>query len=129
MVIALGWHFDKNEPIANGCSRDPEFDASYLKDLYLKADPNYSGRVTVPVLWDKETKTIVNNESADIIKMFNCEFNEFAKNHGLNLRPPKLEREIDQVNEWVYDELNNGVYKAGFATLQDKCTRLLLMMY
>lgn len=87
----------------------------------MKSDPSYKGRFTVPVLWDKKLSTIVNNESAEIIQMLNSSFNEFAENPSLNLRPQNLIKKIDDANQWIYDELNNGVYKAGFATTQDNC--------
>lgn len=121
--LSPGWHFDKSEEPFPGCTRDPVFDADFLRELYLKSDPSYKGRATVPVLWDKKLSTIVNNESADIIQMLNSDFNEFAENPSLNLRPQSLVEKIDQANEWIYDGLNNGVYKAGFATTQENCTR------
>lgn len=117
-----GWRFDKSKAPFDGCTRDPAFDADFLKDIYFKADPEYSGRFTVPVLWDKLTKTIVNNESADIIKMLNCEFNDICENPSLDLRPARLVDQIEESNQWIYDQLNNGVYKAGFATSQEQCT-------
>jgi glutathionyl-hydroquinone reductase len=75
----------------------------------------------VPVLWDKKTHTIVNNESSEIIRMLNREFQAFAANPDLDLYPSRLAAEIDAVNAWIYDGFNNGVYKAGFATKQDVC--------
>jgi putative glutathione S-transferase len=89
-----------------------------MYELYLKADSNYSGRVTVPVLWDKKTQTIVNNESAEIIRIFNSSFNELTGNTE-DFYPQDLRSEIDDVNEWVYNSINNGVYKSGFSTTQD----------
>ncbi|WP_319529779.1 glutathione S-transferase family protein [uncultured Cohaesibacter sp.] len=108
-----GWTF---EP-AEGVISDPLFGADYLYQIYTKADPTYSGRVTVPVLWDKKTGTIVSNESAEIIRMFNSAFD------GIGAKPgdyyPEAEREeIDAINARVYDTVNNGVYKSGFATTQ-----------
>lgn len=96
-------------------------DADFLKQLYLKADPCYSARFTVPVLWDTYYSTIVNNESSDIIKMFNSEFNQLCENPVLDLMPTNLKNVIEDANEWIYEELNNGVYKAGFATSQEEC--------
>lgn len=90
---------------------------TYLRDIYTLADPQYSGRVTVPVLWDKHRQTIVNNESADIIRMFNQAFDSAGACAG-DFYPAELQREIDQLNARVYDHVNNGVYKAGFATTQ-----------
>ena len=93
---------------------------SYLHQLYAKAKPDYTGRVTVPVLWDASEGRIVNNESAEIIRMLNNRFDAFAKRRLDDLYPPKLRKEIDRVNERVYRTVNNGVYRAGFATAQDK---------
>ncbi|GAA5963296.1 hypothetical protein JCM8115_000966 [Rhodotorula mucilaginosa] len=100
---------------------DPLFGSKFLRELYFRVDPDYSGRFTVPVLWDKQTNTIVNNESSEIIRMLNTEFNhllpdEFA---NLDLYPENLRAEIDDQNDWVYNTVNNGVYKSGFATKQD----------
>jgi putative glutathione S-transferase len=81
--------------------------------------PSDAGKYTVPVLWDKKTSTIVNNESAEIVRMFNSEFNQFAKNPDLDLYPENLRKEIDSVNEWVYATINNGVYRCGFASKQE----------
>jgi putative glutathione S-transferase len=81
-------------------------------------DPNYTGRFTVPILFDKKTKMIVNNESSEIIRMFNTEFNEFAGNPSLDLYPVSLQNRIDELNDIIYNGINNGVYKAGFATSQ-----------
>ena len=94
---------------------DPINNAKELKDLYLKADPNYNLRYTVPLLWDCKLNTIVNNESSEIIRILN-DFGDLST--GPDLYPASQRTEIDQVNEWIYDGLNNGVYKAGFATDQ-----------
>ncbi|MBK1669375.1 glutathione-dependent reductase [Rhodovibrio sodomensis] len=107
-----GWEFTADWPDhANG--------ANYLRELYVKADPGYTGRVTVPTLWDRKQGTIANNESADLVRILNADFNAFAKNPGLDLYPDDLAGEIERVNEQVYHHVNNGVYKAGFATGQD----------
>lgn len=90
--------------------------------VYLKVNPEYDGRITVPVLWDKQTSTIVNNESAEIIRMFNSEFNAIAKNPELDLYPAELQKQIDEMNEFVYPNINDGVYKCGFAKSQSACT-------
>lgn len=90
-----------------------------LAQLYRLSQSNYRGRNTVPVLWDKQTKTIVNNESADIILLLNSQFNQYAKNPSLNLYPSSLVRQIDQWNEKIYHHVNNGVYRCGFAQTQE----------
>lgn len=114
-----GWKFsDPHE--TSGCIPDPLYKCNFIKELYLKADPNYSGRFTVPVLFDSKLETIVNNESAEIVRMLNSEFNDFAKNPQLDLYPEALRPQIDEMNAWIYDDFNNGVYKAGFATTQEK---------
>ncbi|KOP22669.1 glutathione S-transferase [Hapalosiphon sp. MRB220] len=89
-----------------------------LPDIYNLAVPGYQGRCTVPVLWDTQTKTIVNNESAEIIVMLNSQFNEFATNPGLDLYPEELREQIDRWNEKIYHAVNNGVYRCGFAQSQ-----------
>ena len=109
-----GWAFSG----APGAIPDDVNGARFLRDIYLKADPNNTGRVSVPVLWDKEKDTIVNNESAEIIRMFNSEFDEWG-DAGLDLYPDELRTEIDAVNARVYRDINNGVYKSGFATTQE----------
>ena len=108
-----GWTF---EP-AEGVVADPILGATHLHRVYTAASPRYTGRVTVPVLWDRVTSTIVNNESSDILRMFNAAFDAVGARPG-DYRPPTLRDEIDAVNARVYDTLNNGVYKAGFATTQ-----------
>jgi len=90
----------------------------FLYQLYLKADANYEGRVTVPVLWDKKSKTIVSNESSEIIRMFNSAFNHLTRNLN-DYYPEPLRGDIDELNDRVYDTINNGVYRAGFATSQE----------
>jgi len=92
----------------------------YLHELYARAKPDYTGRVSVPVLWDSKTQAIVNNESSEIIRMLNREFDRFAMRRLHDLYPEKLRKEIDAVNDRVYRTVNNGVYRAGFATVQEK---------
>ena len=101
----------------DGVIPDPIHGAAYLREVYTAAKPDYSGRVTVPVLWDRERATIVSNESADIIRMMNSAFDGCGAS-GPDLYPAELRHEIDVVNDLVYGAVNNGVYKAGFATTQ-----------
>eukprot|EP01054_Gregarina_sp_Poly1_P003332 Gregarina_sp_Poly_1__3331@NODE_195_length_11596_cov_85_481395_g174_i0_p3_GENE_NODE_195_length_11596_cov_85_481395_g174_i0NODE_195_length_11596_cov_85_481395_g174_i0_p3_ORF_typecomplete_len324_score31_80GST_N_2/PF13409_6/3_1e24GST_C_2/PF13410_6/1_7e19GST_C/PF00043_25/1_8e12GST_C_3/PF14497_6/2_4e09GST_C_5/PF16865_5/8_6e06GST_C_6/PF17171_4/8_5e03GST_C_6/PF17171_4/0_0061GST_N_3/PF13417_6/0_13Glutaredoxin2_C/PF04399_13/0_15_NODE_195_length_11596_cov_85_481395_g174_i04871458 len=110
-----GWTFDSSMAGATG---DRLYGLKYLYQLYTMDSPDATTRVTVPVLWDSKTKRIVNNESSDIIRMFNECFDDVGAKPG-NFYPPALRLEIDQINSCVYDEVNNGVYKAGFATSQE----------
>jgi putative glutathione S-transferase len=107
------WEF-LDEP---GAIPDTVNNTEYLWQLYLKADPNYSGRVTVPVLWDKQTNTIVNNESREIIRMFDTQFNDFAQ-EDIDFYPQDLRKVVDETIDKIYQPINNGVYRAGFATSQ-----------
>ncbi|MDE8558446.1 glutathione S-transferase family protein [Pantoea vagans] len=108
---AQGWRFG-NFP---GAQPDPLNNAQYLHEIYTRVAPDYTGRATVPVLWDRKTATIVSNESADIVRMFNSGFGDLADNR-IDLYPAALRAEIDALNESLYPRLNNGVYRAGFAT-------------
>jgi glutathionyl-hydroquinone reductase len=108
-----GWDFGGYP----GSEADPFSPARHLHELYTRADPTYSGRATVPVLWDKQRGTIVNNESAEILRMLNTSFGDLAQNH-IDLYPEALRPEIDALNADIYPKLNNGVYRAGFATTQ-----------
>lgn len=90
----------------------------FVKEIYYQTDPNYSDRFTVPILYDTKTKTIVNNESSEIIRILNSEFNEFSSAPELDLYPEALRSKIDELNEMIYEGINNGVYKSGFATVQ-----------
>ncbi|GKY88098.1 glutathione S-transferase family protein [Sinisalibacter aestuarii] len=105
-----GWRFGEDADPING--------ASYLHEVYTRADPDISGRATVPVLWDKKRGTIVNNESADILRMLNSGFGDLA-NDSFDFYPADLREEIDALNARIYTGLNNGVYRAGFATTQE----------
>ncbi|MGB3469487.1 MAG: glutathione S-transferase family protein [Erythrobacter sp.] len=109
-----GWTFDDGP----GVIPDPNENAATIHELYQIADPQVSGKATVPVLWDKKERRIINNESADIIRIFNTAFADLGANE-LDLYPPALREEIDAVNERVYRDVNNGVYKSGFATTQE----------
>ena len=110
-----GWTF-KDDP--DGIVGDKLFGSDFMYEIYLKADPHYTGRVTVPTLWDKQQNTIVSNESADIIRMFNSSFDGVGAADG-DYYPDDKKVEIDEINERVYHTVNNGVYKSGFATAQD----------
>jgi putative glutathione S-transferase len=109
-----GWSFNEGP----GVIADSINQLDFVHQLYVLADSDYSGRVTVPILWDKQQKTIVNNESADIIRMLNSAFDEIGATQG-DYYPQALRADIESVNELVYHNINNGVYKAGFATTQD----------
>lgn len=114
-MLSDGWEFRTDFPGATG---DTLFGSKYMRDIYLRANPQASGRVTVPVLWDRQQNTIVSNESADIIRMFNSAFDEITGNTD-NYLPDDLRDRCDALNSRIYDSVNNGVYKAGFATSQD----------
>ncbi|WP_062012634.1 glutathione S-transferase family protein [Aureimonas sp. AU4] len=110
-----GWTFSDRP----GTLPDTVNGAKRLYEIYLEADPHYTGRVTVPVLWDKQENTIVSNESAEILRMFNRSFHGIADAGAPDLYPDGLAAEIDAVNQRIYDTVNNGVYKCGFATTQE----------
>ncbi|MBG9368136.1 glutathione S-transferase family protein [Streptococcus sp. NLN64] len=112
-MLENGWTFAEGP----GVIADSIFNSDYLYQVYLKADPQYTGRVTVPVLWDKKTNTIVSNESAEIMRMFNSAFNDLTGNQE-DYYPQELQEAIDEMNDFVYPNINNGVYKAGFSTSQ-----------
>lgn len=114
LMLEHGWTFEEGE----GVIGDPIFQARYLHEVYTAVKPDYTGRVTVPVLFDKKTKTIVNNESSEIIRMLNTAFDDLGAKPG-NYVPDQWLEEIDAVNDFVYHRINNGVYKAGFATKQE----------
>ncbi|UDE96312.1 glutathione S-transferase family protein [Carnobacterium viridans] len=114
LMAENGWTFDAEE----GVIPDPVIDAEYVYELYTHVEPNYSGRVTVPLLYDLKQNKIVNNESSEIMRMLNSAFNEVGAKEG-DYYPEALRPEIDEINEKVYHAVNNGVYKAGFATKQE----------
>ncbi|MGE6741605.1 glutathione S-transferase family protein [Allorhizobium pseudoryzae] len=116
LMLEQGWEFRPDDDA--DATDDPLFGAKTLWQVYVNADPHYSGRVTVPVLWDKQKTTIVSNESAEIIRMFNSAFDGLTGSTD-DFCPADLLAEIDEVNALVYDSVNNGVYKAGFATTQE----------
>lgn len=111
---ADGWTFETDE----AATGDTLFGSRFMHEIYTRAEPEYTGRVTVPVLWDKKKGTIVSNESSEIIRMFNSAFDGAGAKAG-DYFPRDLRDRIEEVNGWVYDQINNGVYKAGFATAQD----------
>ena len=114
-MLSDGWTFETDDKGANG---DALFGLSYLRDVYLKAKPDMTGRVTVPVLWDKSRNTIVSNESSEIIRMFNSAFDRITGNTQ-DFWPEEMRDDIEKVNARIYDTLNNGVYRSGFATSQE----------
>jgi putative glutathione S-transferase len=116
LMDANGWSFSERR----GCVPDTVNGAAHLYEIYLKVRPDFSGRVTVPTLWDKQRGTIVNNESSEIIRMLNREFDAFAQRSFPDQYPEDLRTEIDRWNDLIYRTVNNGVYRAGFASAQDK---------
>jgi putative glutathione S-transferase len=114
IMLSNGWTYNEDE----GSTGDPIFGFDFHHQIYTKADPNYSGRVTVPVLWDKHKNTIVSNESADIIRMLNSAFDHIGATEG-DFWPENKQEEIEALNTRIYKAVNNGVYRAGFATSQE----------
>ena len=114
-LLEEGWAFDDSYP---GATKESLYGFKFLRELYQKSDPNVTTSVTVPVLWDKQTETIVNNESSQVIRIFNSAFNELTGNNE-NYYPDHLQEEIDKLNDWIYNSVNNGVYKCGFAKTQE----------
>lgn len=119
-----GWTFEKYP----GVIADPINHADKLYEVYIAAKPDYTGRVTVPILWDKKTNRIVSNESSEIIRMFNSAFDEVGALPG-NFLPADKQAEIDEINTFVYHAINNGVYKTGFATTQDAYEEALFELF
>jgi putative glutathione S-transferase len=109
-----GWEFSENP----GCIPDTVNGLKYLREVYVKADPHYTGRVTVPVLWDKKSGTIVNNQSREIMRMFDTVFDGLG-DPGVTFYPERLREKIDGTIDAIYNPINNGVYRAGFATSQE----------
>ena len=124
LMLENGWAFKNRD----GGTEDKVNGADFLWQVYTKADPNYTGRVTVPVLWDKQRQTIVSNESAEIIRMFNGAFDHLTGNTA-DFYPEALRDGIDEINAIVYKTVNNGVYKAGFATKQDVYSQNVLKLF
>ncbi|MEP3245791.1 MAG: glutathione S-transferase family protein [Sneathiella sp.] len=119
-----GWTFEEG----NGVVADPIHKAGFAHQIYTAADPKYSGRVTVPILWDRQKSTIVSNESSEIIRMFNSAFDEVGAVEG-DYYPENHREDIDTVNERIYDTVNNGVYKSGFATTQEAYEEAVLPLF
>jgi len=119
-----GWSFAPGE----GVIPDPIHRARHLHQVYTAAEPAYTGRVTVPVLWDRERATIVNNESAEIIRMFNAAFDAWGRAE-VDFYPAPLREEIDALNEAIYARVNNGVYRAGFATTQEAYEEAVVALF
>ncbi len=117
LMAEHGWSFENQDATPGGIN-DPLFGSRYLHEVYTRADAHYTGRVTVPVLWDRERATIVNNESSEIIRMLNREFDALG-DASLDFYAEALRGEIDAMNEYVYPRINNGVYRCGFATTQE----------
>jgi len=124
LMLEHGWTFEDGE----GVIADPLHQADYLHQIYTAEDADYTGRVTVPLLWDKQQQRIVSNESADIIRMLNSAFDSVGAIPG-DYYPQTLREEIDQINERVYDSVNNGVYKAGFATTQSAYEQAVMPLF
>jgi len=122
LMLEQGWAFSEVS------ENSPVTDIDFLYQLYVKVDPQYSGRVTVPVLWDKQRKTIVNNESAEIIRIFNRAFNKLTGNQA-DYYPADLRPEIDALNSWIYPAINNGVYRVGFATSQHAYEKAFTVLF
>jgi putative glutathione S-transferase len=110
-----GWQFT---PEKEGCTEDSLNGSDYLREVYVEADPEMTGRVTVPVLWDKQEETIVNNESKEVIRMLDTEFGDVA-DRDVDLYPEGYQDEVDRIIDEIYDPINNGVYRAGFAKTQE----------
>ncbi len=113
-MLEDGWIFDSSFP---GATEDHLFRKKFLREIYQKADPSITTSVTVPILWDKKTETIVNNESSQIIRILNTAFNGLTGNH-IDFYPQEKRTEIDRLNDMIYNNVNNGVYKSGFALTQ-----------
>ena len=130
-VSVVNWYMAENGWTfldGNGVIGDTENNADFLYEVYTKADETYSGRVTVPVLWDKEQKTIVSNESSEIIRMFNSAFEKLGAN-SFDYYPSRLRVEIDEINKRIYDTLNNGVYRCGFSTTQEAYDEAIIPLF
>ena len=126
-MLDNGWELPESER-GDSPASSPEAGLDYLYQLYTRVDPEFTGRVTVPVLWDKQQKTIVNNESAEIIRMLNSAFDDVGASSG-DYYPKELQEDIDAINEQIYESVNNGVYRAGFATKQSAYERAYTALF
>lgn len=127
-MLESGWEIDDDLSVSLGYDASPVKNIQYFHEVYTTMNANYTGRVTVPVLWDKKTSTIVNNESSEIIRLLNSEFNEHT-DVKTDFYPIELKDDIDEVNALVYSSINNGVYKAGFATTQNAYEKAYLQLF
>lgn len=133
-MLDKGWRFatkDENEPGANTTPDPLHPEYTHLRQIYFDMDSNYSGRFTVPTLYDKKQNKIVNNESSDIIRMFYTVFDDVLpeKYRKVDLLPADLKDEIEAANEWTYNDINNGVYKSGFATTQEAYEKAVTTLF
>jgi putative glutathione S-transferase len=126
LLDSRGWSFEQNVPGATG---DRVGGRSLLREVYLASAPDYEGAITVPVLWDRKSEIVVNNESSEIIRMLNGEFDDVAGYPDVDLYPEPLRVEIDALNEWIYPEINNGVYRCGFARKQEAYSRAVRILF
>ena len=120
LLPSTGWSFDDSAPGSTGDSINAFRD---LREAYMMSNPHFEGAITVPVLWDKETRQIVNNESAEIIRLLNAEFQSLARHPDCDLYPAAKREQIDALNDWIYPCINNGVYRCGFAKKQAAYSR------
>ncbi|CAK3929085.1 glutathione s-transferase [Lecanosticta acicola] len=134
-MLEKGWRFatkdEKDLPGENTIPDPLHPEYTHLRDIYFAQDPDYQGRFTVPTLYDKKAKRIVNNESSEIIRMLYTEFDDVLpeKFKNLDLLPMDLKKEIESTNEWTYNDINNGVYKSGFATTEDAYTKAVTTLF
>ncbi|KAK6511998.1 S-glutathionyl-(chloro)hydroquinone reductase [Arthrobotrys musiformis] len=126
-----GWRFAEADEGVQDAGPDDLTGAKFLREIYFSVNPEYAGRFTVPVLWDKKLKTVVNNESSEIIRMLYTEFDALVADEykNLNFYTPENAKQIDEMNDWIYDTINNGVYKSGFATTQEAYERNVLRLF
>lgn len=126
LLLSEGWTFERSVP---GTTGDGANGFGLLREVYLQSSPSFDGVVTVPVLWDGRSRTIVNNESSEIIRMFDTEFQDIAKRPDVVFRPEALAHRIDGLNDWIYPEINNGVYRCGFARTQKAYSRAVGILF